>query len=110
MPPSGGSRCSASQPAKPAKVELSARRRSGPGRLDLARRPAGDLAFGLGPHFCAGAGLARLEAAATFAGLAARLEPDSGWQAEREHSHVLRRLRSLRLQAAARSKARHIEA
>ena len=33
-----------------------------PGRLDLARTGAPHLAFGNGPHFCVGAGLARLAA------------------------------------------------
>jgi cytochrome P450 len=33
-----------------------------PDRLDLGRRPGQHLAFGHGPHFCAGAALARLEA------------------------------------------------
>jgi cytochrome P450 len=40
-----------------------------PGRLDLARAPNPHLAFGIGPHFCLGAHLARLEAAAMLEAL-----------------------------------------
>ena len=41
-----------------------------PDRLDLTRTGTPHLAFGNGPHFCVGAGLARLEAQETFNRLA----------------------------------------
>jgi cytochrome P450 len=44
-----------------------------PERLDLARRPNPHLAFGIGPHFCLGAALARLEAAAVLEAFGADL-------------------------------------
>jgi cytochrome P450 len=40
-----------------------------PHRLMLDRSPNPHLAFGVGPHFCLGANLARLEAGATLAAL-----------------------------------------
>ena len=43
-----------------------------PDRLDLARENVRHLSFGLGTHFCLGAGLARLEARTAFRGLLAR--------------------------------------
>jgi cytochrome P450 len=42
-----------------------------PDRLDLARENVRHLSFGLGTHFCLGAGLARLEARLAFRGLLA---------------------------------------
>lgn len=43
-------------------------------RLDVARDPNPQLAFGFGPHFCLGAALARLEAQAVLEELLARFE------------------------------------
>ena len=43
-----------------------------PDRLDLARENVRHLSFGLGTHFCLGAGLARLEARLAFEGLLSR--------------------------------------
>lgn len=71
-----------------------------PDRLDLTRSRASHLAFGIGPHFCVGAGLARLEAQETFIRLAQsglRPEPGSWWH-RRDHSHTFRRLQSLHIE------------
>jgi cytochrome P450 len=73
-----------------------------PDRLDLSREGAAHLAFGLGPHFCVGAGLARLEAQETFVRLArSPLRPEPGnWSIRRDRSHTFRRLRSLDIDGA----------
>jgi hypothetical protein len=70
-----------------------------PDRLDLTRTGAPHLAFGNGPHFCVGAGLARLEAQETFNRLAqSALRPRAdSWSHSREPSRTFRRLRSLRV-------------
>src|SRR5262245_47820237 len=49
-----------------------------PDRLDVTRADRGHLAFGLGPHVCLGAPLARLEAELALAGLLRRFPHFSG--------------------------------
>lgn len=73
-----------------------------PDRLDLARPKPSHLGFGFGPHFCVGAGLARLEGAEVFRRLAALpLEPDAVRPAVRRNpSTAFRRPESLELAAA----------
>ena len=70
-----------------------------PDRLDLTRTGVPHLAFRNRPHFCVGAGLARLEAQETFNRLAQSAfgsRADS-WSHSRELSRTFRRLRSLRV-------------
>jgi 4-methoxybenzoate monooxygenase (O-demethylating) len=50
------------------------RRWEDPDRFDLTRNPAGQLAFGLGPHFCVGAAVARLESEVLLATMLERIE------------------------------------
>jgi cytochrome P450 len=73
-----------------------------PERLDLKRSGTSHLAFGLGPHFCVGAGLARLEAQETFVRLAkSPLRPKPGsWSHRRDHSHTFRRLQAVHIDTA----------
>jgi cytochrome P450 len=68
-----------------------------PDRLDFTRAGPSHLAFGNGPHFCVGAGLARLEAQETFVRLAqSPLRPRAGcWSHLRDDSPTFRRLRTL---------------
>jgi cytochrome P450 len=69
-----------------------------PDRLDLTRSGLPHLAFGNGPHFCVGAGLARLEAVETFKRIAqSRLTRACIWSSSRDPSRTFRRLQSLRL-------------
>jgi cytochrome P450 len=70
-----------------------------PDRLNLTRTGPRHLAFGDGPHFCMGAGLARLEAQETFKRLAqSGVRPSAGnWSYSRDDSRTFRRLRSLRV-------------
>jgi cytochrome P450 len=75
-----------------------------PERVALDRVDASHLAFGIGPHFCVGAGLARFEAQQTFTRLARsglRPEPRS-WSQVRDRSHTFRRLKSLHIEGRSR--------
>jgi cytochrome P450 len=70
-----------------------------PDRLDLTRTGTPHLAFGGGPHFCVGAGLARLEAQETFkriARLVSKPQPGS-WSYARDRSRTFRRVRTLHI-------------
>ncbi len=74
-----------------------------PDRLDLTRTGTSHLAFGIGPHFCVGAGLARLEARETFSRLAQSSFRPERWSHSRDSSQTFRRLRSLSIGDADRS-------
>jgi cytochrome P450 len=80
-----------------------------PDRLDLARRGQSHLAFGNGPHFCVGAGLARLEAETTFRRLvdSPLREPAGGWSYRRDESRTFRRLRTLHVEASHHGRPEH---
>jgi cytochrome P450 len=73
-----------------------------PDGLDLTRTGLHHLAFGNGPHFCVGAGLARLEAQETFKRLVqSALRPSAAsWSYSRDGSRTFRRLRSLHIGGA----------
>jgi cytochrome P450 len=89
---------------QPALIALGAANRdpdrySHPDTLDLARPGPAHLAFGNGPHYCVGAGLARLEAQQVFpriARAAMTWEADS-YKIERDQSRTFRRLRWLNI-------------
>lgn len=70
-----------------------------PDRLLLSRDGPPHLAFGHGPHFCAGAGLARLEGAEALKHIAhsAPLLLGADHSHERDPSRTFRRLRSLQI-------------
>ncbi len=68
-----------------------------PDVFDVAREPNRHIAFGLGPHFCIGAPLARAEGQIAFAAIAARmpgleLDGEPVWDLEKPNSRVLRSL------------------
>ncbi len=68
-----------------------------PDRLDITRSESSHLSFGNGPHYCVGAGLARLEAQETFR-LVARLGPGlraADYEYSRGNSSTFRRLQTL---------------
>jgi cytochrome P450 len=73
-----------------------------PDRLDVARADNRHLAFGYGPHFCLGAGLARAEAQLALAALLARAPRFDGdvSHPDWKPTTVLRGLRSLPLSLA----------
>jgi cytochrome P450 len=50
------------------------RRWEDPDQFDITRNTSGQLAFGLGPHFCVGHAVARLEAEVVLAALIERVE------------------------------------
>jgi cytochrome P450 len=72
-----------------------------PDRLDLTRTGTPHLAFGGGPHFCVGAGLARLEAQETFKRIARSVSNSKtktgSWSHTRDPSRTFRRLHTLRI-------------
>jgi|HubBroStandDraft_2_1064218.scaffolds.fasta_scaffold01229_9 cytochrome P450 len=70
-----------------------------PDELQLTRTGSPHLAFGGGPHFCVGAGLARLEAQETLARVAQSqwLAGAESWSICRDRSRSLRRLDTLHI-------------
>ncbi len=66
-----------------------------PDRFDIRRNPAGHLAFGSGPHVCAGQHLAKLELRAMLDALIAQVEEIAVGEPVRKINNVLRGLISL---------------
>jgi cytochrome P450 len=75
-----------------------------PDRLDLGREDVHHVAFGLGPHYCLGAPLARLEGAVAFSTLLHRvpeLHLADGRPPEYRDNFNLRGLKELRVESSA---------
>lgn len=66
-----------------------------PDRFDIRRNPAGHLAFGSGPHVCAGQHLAKIELRAVLEALIDQVDGLTVGEPVRKHNNVLRGLVSL---------------
>lgn len=66
-----------------------------PDTFDITRNPTDHLAFGYGPHGCAGQGLARMEGHAVIAALAAHVESFRLGEALRVPSNITRSIEEL---------------
>jgi len=72
-----------------------------PDTFDVARTPNRHLSFGLGPHFCLGSPLARLEAEIAFTALLNRFSTiEQAGEPERGGTLLLRGLTTLPLTVA----------
>ena len=72
-----------------------ARHYEDPDTFDVTRNPVDHLAFGYGPHGCAGQGLAKLEAHAIIRALAAHVDSFRTGDEVREPSNITRSLSAL---------------
>jgi cytochrome P450 len=63
-----------------------------PDRFDIRRNPAGHLAFGSGPHVCAGQHLAKIELRAVLEALIDQVDGIAVGEPVRKHNNVLRGL------------------
>jgi cytochrome P450 len=71
-----------------------------PHRFDVTRRPNDHLAFGIGPHFCLGASLARLQLRTMFTEIVRRLDDLEVDPPVRMHSTFISGIRSLPIRFA----------